>query len=273
MRGADSSQIGGLFSPAHPKSHSSTSATAPRRRPDGAPPRTTSGRRQSSPGTNSAAHPDHADRYHRVTCPAAAGRSAARCGLVDDPGPVPDGDPDPAAPPPACCTRQTLTISPDVAAKPGRNRYPSAARRRSYTRRTGAERGFSTIKDPATNAMSRGWSRLMGLTPTALWLAALHAIRTAHPPRVGHPPGPEQRRAAAGLPPRTANAAGNHPDQPHRIAITTRRRTASQTALTSTPPAGPPLRPARGRSAARQRPATRKCKINWSRQTECQTRT
>jgi hypothetical protein len=39
--------------------------------------------------------------------------------------------------------------------------YPSKAHRRSYARRTGAERGFATAKDPATNTISRGWCRLM----------------------------------------------------------------------------------------------------------------
>ena len=43
--------------------------------------------------------------------------------------------------------------------------YPSAAWRRSYARRTGAERGFATAKDPASNDISRGWCRLMGLAP------------------------------------------------------------------------------------------------------------
>ena len=43
--------------------------------------------------------------------------------------------------------------------------YPSAAWRRSYARRTGAERGFATVKDPATSDISRGWCRLMGLAP------------------------------------------------------------------------------------------------------------
>jgi hypothetical protein len=41
--------------------------------------------------------------------------------------------------PPACCTQQTLTIGPDIAAKTRQKHdYPSAAHRRSYARRTGA---------------------------------------------------------------------------------------------------------------------------------------
>ncbi|HYX70757.1 MAG TPA: hypothetical protein VE825_16600 [Terriglobales bacterium] len=98
--------------------------------------------------------------------------------------------------------------------------YPSAAHRRSYTRRTGAERGFSTIKDPATNTISRGWCRLMGLTPTALWLAALHAIRNQRILRAWDARQAEnQRRAAAGQPPRTRK----------------RRRKTTLTSLTSSP--------------------------------------
>jgi hypothetical protein len=46
--------------------------------------------------------------------------------------------------------------------------YPSPAHRRSYARRTGAERTFSTIKDRATTTIARGWCRLTGLTPLTL---------------------------------------------------------------------------------------------------------
>jgi hypothetical protein len=111
----------------------------------------------------------------------------------------------PPGDPPACCTQQTLTIGPDIAAKTQQKHdYPSAAHRRSYTRRTSAERGFSTIKDPASNTIARGWCRLTGLTPAALWLAVLHAVRnqrilTAWNARQAE----SNRRAAAGLPPRT----------------------------------------------------------------------
>ena len=107
--------------------------------------------------------------------------------------------------PPACCIQQTLTIPPDVAAKTRQKHdYPSAAHRRSYARRTGSERAFSTIKDPASNTIARGWCRLMGLAPLALWLACLHAARnqrilTAASTRQAE----NTRRAAAGLPPRT----------------------------------------------------------------------
>jgi len=49
--------------------------------------------------------------------------------------------------------------------------YPSAAWRRSYARRTAVERSYSTIKDPASNDISRGWCRLMGLSATTVFVA------------------------------------------------------------------------------------------------------
>jgi hypothetical protein len=82
--------------------------------------------------------------------------------------------------------------------------YPSTAHRRSYARRTGAERGFATTKDPATNHITRGWCRLMGLTPLMLFTTTLLIVRnqrilTAWDARRAD----NARRAAAGLPPRT----------------------------------------------------------------------
>ena len=107
--------------------------------------------------------------------------------------------------PPACCTQHTVTVPPQVAAKTRQKHdYPSPGWRRSYTRRTGAERTFSTIKDAASNDITRGWCRLMGLTPLALWLACLLAVRNQ---RILAAFAARQqdnaRRAAAGLPPRT----------------------------------------------------------------------
>ncbi len=107
--------------------------------------------------------------------------------------------------PPACCTQQTITVPPEVAAKTRQKHdYPSPQHRRSYTRRTGSERTFSTIKDPATTSTARGWCRLMGLTPLYLWLACLLTIRNqrildAWNARLEQ----NARRAAAGLPPKT----------------------------------------------------------------------
>jgi len=101
--------------------------------------------------------------------------------------------------------QQTITVPPDVAAKTRQKHdYPSPEHRRSYARRTGSERTFSTIKDPATTSIARGWCRLTGLTPLCLWLACLLTVRNqrilaAFDARQAD----NARRAAAGLPPRT----------------------------------------------------------------------
>jgi hypothetical protein len=107
--------------------------------------------------------------------------------------------------PPACCTQQTITVPPAIAAKTRQEHdYPSADWRRSYTRRTSAERANSTLKDTATNNIARGWIRLMGLTPLTLWLVCALAVRnqrilTAWDARQED----NTRRAAAGLRPKT----------------------------------------------------------------------
>ena len=149
---------------------------------------------------------DDADGYHRACCPAAAGK--IRCPLRPDSMKLDRDRPEILAPPehpPACCTQQTITIGPDVAAKTRQKHdYPSAGWRRSYARRTTAERANATIKDTATTNIARGWIRLMGLTPLMLWLACALAVRnqrilTAWQARQDD----NARRAAAGLPPRT----------------------------------------------------------------------
>ena len=149
---------------------------------------------------------DDADGYHRVMCPAVMGK--IRCPLRPASMTLTRDRPEILTlprHPPDCCAQQTLTIPPQVAAKTRQKHdYPSAAHRRSYARRTGAERTFSTAKDPASNNIARGWTRLMGLTPLMLWLACLLAVRnqrilTAWNARQDD----NARRAAAGLPPRT----------------------------------------------------------------------
>ena len=106
--------------------------------------------------------------------------------------------------PQQCCTQQTLTVPPDVLAKTAQKHdYPSAAHRRSYARRTGAERGFATAKDPASNDISRGWCRLMGLTPLTLFAVTLLVVRNQRILRSWNARQEEDtRRAAAGLPPK-----------------------------------------------------------------------
>jgi hypothetical protein len=149
---------------------------------------------------------DDPDGYHRVQCPAAMGK--IRCPLRPASMTLDRDRPEILTPPEhpqACCTQQTLTVPPGVNAKTRQKHdYPSAAHRRSYARRTGAERGFATAKDPATNDISRGWCRLMGLAPLTLFTATLlitrnQRILTAWNARQEE----NKRRAAAGLPPRT----------------------------------------------------------------------
>jgi len=167
---------------------------------------------------------DDADGYHRVTCPAAMGK--IRCPLRPASMTLTRDRPEILTPPehpPACCDQQTITVPADVAAKTRQKHdYPSAAHRRSYARRTGAERTFSTTKDPASNNIARGWTRLMGPTPLMLWLACLLAVRnqrilTAWDARQND----NARRAAAGLTPTTRRR---------------RRKTLASLAATTAPP-------------------------------------
>jgi hypothetical protein len=118
----------------------------------------------------------------------------------------------PPSHPPACCTQQTITISPDVTAKTRQKHdYPSAAWRRSYQRRTAAERLNATIKDTATTSINRGWIRLTGIAPLMLWLACLMTVRNqrilaawhkrhqddARRPERGRPPSQRSKRRTA----------------------------------------------------------------------------
>jgi len=107
--------------------------------------------------------------------------------------------------PQACCTQQTITVPPEINAKTAQKHdYPSTAWRRSYSRRTGAERGFATAKDPATNDISRGWCRLMGLTPLMLLTTTLLIVRNQRTLQAWNARQEEnERRAAKGLPPKT----------------------------------------------------------------------
>jgi hypothetical protein len=122
---------------------------------------------------------DDTDGYHRAACPATTGK--LRCPLRPASMTLPRDRPEiltPPGQPPACCTQQTITIPPAVTAKTRQKHdYPSARWRRSYRRRTSAERAFATIKDPATTTITRGWCRQMGLAPLMLWLTCALAIR------------------------------------------------------------------------------------------------
>jgi hypothetical protein len=165
---------------------------------------------------------DDAGGHHRVMCPAAMGK--IRCPLRPQSMTRDRSRPEILAPPehpPACCAQQTITVPPGVAAKTRQKHdYPSPEHRRSYARRTGSERTFATLKDPATNNISRGWCRLTGLTPPCLWLACLLAVRNQRILAAWDARRAENtRRAAAGLPPKTR-----------------RRRRKTLASLAATPP-------------------------------------
>jgi hypothetical protein len=149
---------------------------------------------------------DDADGYHRVQCPAVMGK--IRCPLRPASMRLDRDRPEILQPPDhpqACCAQQALTVPPDVNAKTRQEHdCPSAAWRRSCARRTGAERGFATAKDPATSTTSRGWCRLMGLTPLMLFTTTLLIVRNQRILRAWTARQEDnQRRAAAGLPPKT----------------------------------------------------------------------
>jgi hypothetical protein len=148
---------------------------------------------------------DH-DGYHRVMCPAAMGK--IRCPLRPASMTLTRDRPEiltPPGHPPACCIQQTITVPPQTCAKTAQKHdYPSKEHRKSYARRTGAERTFSTAKDPASNNIARGWTRLMGLAPLTLWLTCLLAVRNQRILATWDArQADDTRRAAAGLPPKT----------------------------------------------------------------------
>ena len=167
---------------------------------------------------------DDPDGYHRVQCPAAMGK--IRCPLRPASMTLDRDRPEilqPPQHPPACCAQQTITVPPGVLAKTAQKHdYPSAAWRRSSARRTGAERGFATAKDPASNDISRGWCRLTGLAPLMLFVTTLLVVRNQRILRAWDARQEEtQRRAAAGPPPENPQTAPQDPRRPRRRAALT----------------------------------------------------
>jgi hypothetical protein len=165
---------------------------------------------------------DDTDGYHRVQCPAAMGK--IRCPLRPASMTLDRSRPEILQPPDhpqACCTQQAITVPAEAGAKTRQKHdYPSAAWRHSYTRRSAAERGFATAKDPASSTIARGWCRLTGLAPLMLFTAVLLTVRNQRILAAWNARQEENaRRAAKGLPPKTR-----------------RRRRKTLTALTSADP-------------------------------------
>jgi hypothetical protein len=145
------------------------------------------------------------DGYRRVGCPAAQGK--LRCPLRLQSLELAHDRPtvlEPPEQPPACCRQKTITVPASVNAKTAQKHdYPSRAHRRSYARRSAAERAYASVKDPAANDIARGWCRLTGLAPIALLTAAVFIARNL---RVADSfaarEADNRRRARRGLPPR-----------------------------------------------------------------------
>jgi hypothetical protein len=145
------------------------------------------------------------DGYHRVLCPATQGK--LRCPLRPASMQLNHTRPQVLAPPqhpPRCCRQKTITVPPSVNAKTAQKHdYPSAPHRRSYARRSAAERAYASVKDPATNDLSKGWCRLMGLAPTALFTASVIIARNLRiADSFAARKAENERRAANGLPPK-----------------------------------------------------------------------
>ena len=171
------------------------------------------------------------DGYRRVICPAAQGK--LRCPLRPESMTLPHDRPTILTPPqhpPACCQQQTITVPPQVNAKTAQKHdYPSPQHRASYNRRSAAERTFATLTDRATNDLSRGWCRLIGLTPIAMFTATALITRNIRIADAFNARQAEnERRAANGLPPKQRKrrrhtledpvATANAPPQPAALA-------------------------------------------------------
>ena len=149
---------------------------------------------------------DDEDGYHRVACPAVSGK--LRCPLRESSMMLPLDRPEvlnvPELPP-ACCEQATITVPPSVNAKTAqRHDYPGPAWRRSYARRSAAERSNARIKDPATVDVARGWCRVMWLVPMTLFLATAVVVRNlAVIDAFEQRQADNERRRAMGLAPRS----------------------------------------------------------------------
>jgi len=158
---------------------------------------------------------DDADGYRRVGCPAVMGK--VRCPARPASMALSHERPTVLAPPehrPTCCAQKTLTVPASVNAKTAQKHdYPSAAWRASYARRTAVERSYSTIKDPASNDVSRGWCRLMGLSAVTVFVTCCLVVRNlrvldAFEARAAG----EAARQAAGLTPKRRRRRRTRPD-------------------------------------------------------------
>ena len=181
---------------------------------------------------------DDEDGYHRFAMPG-GDRKVCRCPLRPDSmslprSTAPRSSPRPSTRPSAVCKRASPSRGhrrPEDPPAPRLSFAPAPPLLRAPQRsRAGRTRRSRT---PLRTTSSRGWSRLMGLSPPTRSFSPVSspsATSASSPP--GTPARPRtHRRAAAGLPPRTTQTPPeNHPRQPHRPAITRPRRTAPHAA-------------------------------------------
>jgi hypothetical protein len=151
---------------------------------------------------------DDTDGYHRVACPAVQGK--IRCPLRSESMSLSHAHPEVLSPPepdqaPLCCTQASITVPPEVNAKTTqRHDYPSPAHRKSYGRRSAAERANATVKDPSSTDITRGSIRVTGQSAITIVAAVAVVVRNirivaAFEARRAD----NERRKAAGLPLRT----------------------------------------------------------------------
>ncbi len=135
------------------------------------------------------------DGYHRVCCPAVAGK--LRCPLRTASMALSYTQPTVLEPP-----RGTAgVLSPADSHRPGpgeredesKARLPGEAWRRSYARRSAVERSNSRIKDPATIDVQKGWCRIIGLVGPSMFLAMAFCCRNlALVGKLGRPEGEKE---------------------------------------------------------------------------------
>jgi hypothetical protein len=119
------------------------------------------------------------DGYRRLMCPAAAGKlrcplKASSLGLSAERPSITE----PPQWPPRCCTQSTITVPPQVNEKTRqRYDYASPEHRKSYARRTAAERTYASLADPSVGGIRRGWNRMFGLAKNAIAYALCAVVR------------------------------------------------------------------------------------------------
>ena len=162
------------------------------------------------------------DGYERVMCPASAGK--LRCPLVEASLTLSFNRPSIAKPPllpPRCCRQRSITVPPNVNDKTRQKHpYPSPTHRRSYARRTAAERAYARLADPAGEGVRRGWCRLFGTAKNTLMytLAAVaHNLRISES-REGQEQA-EARRAAFGTSAQSRRRRRHEPSPPSEAPV------------------------------------------------------